>query len=186
MGSRPKDLEALWRRNIAERKAVLRKLADPALCKDLSPKLLQSLPPQLRNPVKVRGFARPKGLRGPVLVNYLILLGAVIWGETRFDDCISALLEHGIVEPWTFEFTAKQFPAAVARHNEYYQAQCLAEVRAREERCGSERQACREVAAEWGWPGNSFNAAAQQLRDHYRRSKIIDVNRPGLIAGSNY
>src|SRR5215510_2568146 len=105
MGSRPKDLEALdalWRRNIAERKAVLRKLADPALRKDLSPKLLQSLPPHLRNPVKVHGLARPKELRGSVLVNYLISL-AIFWQDKRFDDCVAALLEHGIVKLHTHQ-----------------------------------------------------------------------------------
>jgi hypothetical protein len=262
MGSRPKyleALEALWRRNIAERKAVL----DPALRKDLSPELLQRLPPQLRNPVKVHGLAIPEGLRGSVLVNYLISL-AIFLQDKRFDDCISALLQHGIVKlrTWesaaaaqkdedrqagrmvraldegqprgdlrrlvelerappgagagrgegrgqaevahrdavapipgggeanapgqqhrkvTFGFTGKELPAAVDRHNEYYLANCLAEVRARAER-RSLLRASLEVAAEWGWPGNSLNAAAQQLRDHYRRwKKIIDVNRPGLI-----
>jgi len=163
MGSRAKDLEALWDRNKALRKAALRK--------DASPKFLQSLPPQLRTHVKVHGFATPKGLRGPVLVKYLMLLGVGFWGEKRFDDCISAMLQHEIVDPRTFKFTKKQFPEAVNRHNEYYQAKCLAEIRARLKRCGSVRQACREVAAEWGWPGNSFNAAAEQLRNHYQKSK---------------
>jgi hypothetical protein len=60
MGSRAKELEARWERNKAARKAALRK--------DASPKFLQSLPPQLRTPVKAHGFARPKGLRGPDLV----------------------------------------------------------------------------------------------------------------------
>jgi hypothetical protein len=173
MGSRAKELEELWERNKALRKAALRR--------DASPKLLQSLPLHLRTPVKVHGFARPKGLRASDLVEYLMLLGVGFWGEKRFDDCINALLQHGIVKAAarrgrprrrpTFEFTKKQFPAAAERHNEYYQTKCLAEIRAREVRCGFERQACREVAAEWGWPGNSLNAAAQQLRDHYRRSK---------------
>src|SRR5262245_42334046 len=105
MGRRPKnkDLEALWRRNIPKRKAVLRKLAEPALCEDGLPELLQSFPPQLRNPVKVDGLAQPKGLRGPILVNYLISL-AMFWRDKRFDDCIAALLEHGIVDE-TFKFT---------------------------------------------------------------------------------
>src|SRR5262245_44659819 len=115
MGSRPKDLEALWERNKAKRKEVLRKLADPALRKDLSSELLQSLPPHLREPVKAHGLARPKGLRGPVLVNYLISL-AVFWQDQRFDDCISALLQHGIVKPRTFKLTGKPWPAVV-RHN---------------------------------------------------------------------
>ena len=105
MGSRAKDLEALWDRNKALRKAALRK--------DASPKFIQSLPPELRTNVKVHGFARPKGLRGPVLVNYLMLLGVGFWGEERFDDCINALLQHEIVAPRTFEFTKKQFPEAV-------------------------------------------------------------------------
>lgn len=159
MGSRAKDLEALWERNKAQRNAGLRM--------DASPKLLQSLPPHLRTPVKVHGIARPKGLRGPVLVKYLMQLAIAAWGDMRFDDCINALLQHGIVKPQTFEFTEKQFPATVERHNEYYRAKCLAEVRARVERCGSVRRACREVAAEWAWPGNSLDAAAQQLRDYY-------------------
>ena len=161
MGSRAKELEALWERNKAERKAALRK--------DASPKLLQSLPPQLRNPVKVHGLARPKGLRGRVasIISYRWRYS----GKTSASMIASTLCsEHGIVKPRTFRFTGKPLPAVV-RHNEYYLAKCLAEVRAREERCGSERQACREVAAEWGWPGNSLNAAAQQLKDHYRRSK---------------
>jgi hypothetical protein len=161
MRSTAKGLEALWQRNKAKRKA--------ALGDNASPNILQSLPPQLREPVKVHGLARPKGLRGRVLVNYLISL-AIFWQDKRFDDCINALLQHGIVKFRTFEFTGKPWPAVV-RHNEHYLARCLADVRAREERCGSERHACREVAAEWGWPGNSLNAAAQHLRDHYRRSK---------------
>src|SRR5262245_29222457 len=113
MGRTPKDkdMEALWRRNIAEREAVLRRLADPALRKDVSPELLQSFPPQLRNPVKVDGLAKPKGLRGPILVNCLILL-AMFYRDKRFDDCIAALLEHGIVDE-TFKFTGKPWPAVV-------------------------------------------------------------------------
>jgi hypothetical protein len=162
-----KELEALWERNKAKRKEVLDQLAEGKA--PLSPELLQSLPPHLLEPVKLRA-APPKGLSGPALVNYLISLGAEIWGETRFDDCIQALLQHGIVKPRTFEFTDNPWPAVI-RRNKLHLANCLAEIRAREEHCGSERQACLEVAAEWGWPGNSFNAAAQQLRDHYRRSK---------------
>ena len=184
------------------------KRLDPALRKD---QLLQRLPPQLRNPVKVHGLAIPEGLRGSVLVNYLISL-AIFLQDKRFDDCISALLQHRIVKlrTWesaaaaqkdedrqagrvahrdavapipgggeanapgqqhrkvTFEFTGKELPAAVDRHNEYYLANCLAGVRARAER-RSLLRASLEVAAEWGWPGNSLNAAAQQLRVHYYR-----------------
>jgi hypothetical protein len=161
MAGTPKDLEVLWRHNSWMRKQ--------ALSGKLSPQELQSLPPHLRTPVKVRGLARPKGLRGPVLVNYLISLG-IFWQDKRFDDCVNALLQHGIVKPSTFECTEKPWPAVV-RHNEHYLAKCLAEVRAREERYRSVRQACREVAAEWGWPGHSLTAAAQQLRVLYRTSK---------------
>ena len=186
MGSKAKDLGVLWERNKALRERALRR--------DASRELLQSLPPQLRTPVKIHGFARPKGLRASDLVEYLMLL-AFACEDKRFDDCINALLQHGLVKgppltfeltekqfpavaerrprrPPTFEFTKKQFPAAVERHNQYWKAECLAEVRARAESHRSILRACREVAAEWGWPGNSLNAAAQQLRDHYyRRSK---------------
>jgi hypothetical protein len=175
MGGKAKELEELWKRNKKQRE----KLLDPEASFE-DPKALfefiQSLPPQLKVPVKVgnlpvkvAGSKRPKELRGPPLVTFLLAQG-LIWGDERFNVCVNALFEHEIVDPSTHDFTGKQGPGE-KRHNEYYQAKCLAEVDARIKQCGSERQACDEVAAEWAWPGTSFKAAAQQLRELYRASK---------------
>jgi len=170
--SRQKELEALWRHNRAKRKKVLTR---SELLK-LSPQQLQSVPAQLR----VHGIVRPKGLRGSTVFQYLLQL-ALVWRDKRFDDCISALLEHRIIEirrytnkqgkeVVTYEFSNRQGLYA-DRYNENQQAEWLADVHARIKRGKSERQACAEVAAEWGLPGNSFTAASQRLRDLLRSSK---------------
>jgi hypothetical protein len=174
--SRQKELEALWRHNRAKRKKVLTR---SELLK-LSPQQLQRIPAELRRPDKVHGFVRPSGLRGSTVFQYLRQL-SVVWRDKRFDDCISALLEHGIIEirrhtnkqgkeVVSYEFSNRQGLYA-DRYNENRQAECLAEVHARIKRGKSERQACREVAAEWGLPGNSLTAAAQRLRNLLRSSK---------------
>ena len=174
--SRQKELETLWRHNRAKRKKVLTR---SELLK-LSPQQLQSVPAQLRRPDKVHGIVRPKGLRGSTVFQYLLQL-ALVWRDKRFDDCISALLEHRIIEirrhtnkqgkeVVTYEFSNRQGLYA-DRYNENQQAECLAEVHARIKRGKSERQACAEVAAEWGLPCNSFMASAQRLRDLLRSSK---------------
>jgi len=174
--SRQKELEALWRHNRAKRKKVLTR---SELLK-LSPQQLQSVPAQLRRPDKLHGIERPKGLRGSTVFQYLLQL-ALVWRDKRFDDCISALLEHRIIEirrytnkqgkeVVTYEFSNRQGLYA-DRYNENQQAEWLADVHARIKRGKSERQACAEVAAEWGLPGNSFTAASQRLRDLLRSSK---------------
>jgi hypothetical protein len=171
-----KGHEALWRHNRATRKRVLTR---SGLLK-LSPQQLQRLPAQLRRPDKVHGFVRPKGLRGSTVFQYLLQL-SLVWRDERFDDCISALFEHGIIEARThtnkqgkkvvtYKFSNRQ-GLYVDRNNENQQAECLAEVRRRIQRGNSERQACAEVAAEWGLPGNSFTAAVQRLRDLLRSSQ---------------
>jgi hypothetical protein len=99
---------------------------------------------------------RPKGVRGPALVKWLMLLGG-IWQDRRFDDCINALLEHGIVKPYSHEFIDPQDADELAR--------CVAEVRARVAHGESRRQACLEVAAKYGLRGNSLESAAQRLRE---------------------
>src|SRR5215831_19700842 len=152
--SRHKELEALWRHNRATRKRVLTR----SEWLKLSPQQLQRIPAQLRSPDKVHGFVRPKGLRGSTVFQYLLQL-SVVWRDKRFDDCISALLEHGIIEirrhtneegkeVVSYEFSNRQGLYA-DRYNENRQAECLAEVHARIKRGKSERQACGEVAAEW-------------------------------------
>jgi hypothetical protein len=156
--SPPKDLEARWERN--------KKLRKKAVSNELSPEELQSLPSQLRLPVKLRGFARPKTLRGPALVKWLRIQGGV-WQDKRFDDFINALFEHGIVDPHTYEFTDRQGPG-IDQSNEYQQARCLAEVRARIRPGTSTLRACQEVAAEWAL-GNSLEAGAKQLSDQLRK-----------------
>jgi hypothetical protein len=173
------DLKAIWERNKAIRKRTSgTKLSPRELqslpphirhLRPLSPREYQSLSPQLRGPAQLHGYARPKGLRGPALVQWLMLLGGT-WQDKRFHDCINALLEHGIVEPYTHKFTDRQGPL-IDNSNEYLQSRCLAEVRARTEQCGSERQASRQIAAEWGLPGNSLEAVAKRLRDQLRPSK---------------
>jgi len=174
--SRQKELEALWRHNRAKRKKVL---TSSELLK-LSPQQLQSVPAQLRRPDKLHGSERPKGLRGSTVFQYLLQL-ALVWRDKRFDDCVSALLEHRIIEirrhtnkqgkeVVTCEFSNRQGLYA-DRYNENQQAECLAEVYARIKQGKSERQACAEVAAEWGLAGNSFTAAAQRLRDLLRSSQ---------------
>jgi hypothetical protein len=159
--SRQKELEALWERNRAVRKE---------LC-DLPPagtKVLQSLPAELLRPYKLHGFPRPKGLRGPALFKCLVQL-SIVYRDKRFDDCINAVLEHGIVDSDSCEFTDKQGPE-LDSYNQRQVDECLAEVRSRVKQGVSERQACREVAADWGLPGNSFAAATEQLRCQRRRS----------------
>jgi hypothetical protein len=174
--SRQKELEALWRHNRATRKKVLTR----SEWLKLSPQQLQRIPAQLRRPDKVHGFVRPKGLRGSTVFEYLHQL-SVVWRDKRFDDCISALLEHGIIEirrhtneqgkqVVSYEFSNRQGLYA-DRYNENRQAECLAEVHARIKQGKSERQAGAEVAAEWGLLGNSFAAAVQRLRDLLRSSK---------------
>src|SRR5262245_40162721 len=174
--SRQKELDALWWRNRAEREKLLKK---GELLK-LSPQQLQRIPAPLRLPDKVHGFVRPKGLRASTVFQFLLQL-SVVWRDTRFDDCISALLQHRIIEirrhtnkqgkeVVIYEFSNRQGLYA-NRYNENQQAECLAEVQARIKQGKSERQACAEVAAEWGVAGNSFTAAAQRLRDLFRSSQ---------------
>jgi hypothetical protein len=174
--SRQKELGELWWHNRATRKRVLSR----SEWLKLSLQQLQSIPPQLQRPDKVHGFVRPKGLRGSTVFEYLHQL-SVVWRDKRFDDCISALLEHGIIEirrhtneqgkeVVSYEFSNRQGLYA-DRYNENRQAEWLAEVHARIKRGKSERQACDEVAAEWGGPGNSFSVAAQRLRELLRSSK---------------
>src|SRR5262249_19486939 len=127
--SRQKELEALWRHNRAKRKKVLTR---SELLK-LSPQQLQSVPA----PDKVHGIVRPKGLRGSTVFQYLLQL-ALVWRDARFDDCISALVEHGVIE--IRRHTNKQGKEVVSykfsnrqglyadRYNENRQAECLAEV----------------------------------------------------------
>src|SRR5262249_6642997 len=128
--SRQKELEALWRHNRAKRKKVLTR---SELLK-LSPQQLQSVPAQLRRPDKLHGSERPKGLRGSTVFQYLLQL-ALVWRDKRFDDCISALLEHRIIEirrhtnkqgkeVVTYEFSNRQGLYA-DRYNENQQAECL-------------------------------------------------------------
>jgi hypothetical protein len=156
MGATPKDLVALWGRN--------NELHEKALAGKLSPPEFRSLPPQLRLPVKQRGWGRPrKGLHGPPLVEWLMCLGG-IWQDTRFDDCINAMFEHGIVDPDTHEITDRKGPE-VDRSNEYMRAKCLEEFRVRHEQIGSRLRASLEVAAEWAL-GRSLEAGAKWLRDN--------------------
>jgi hypothetical protein len=161
MGNTPKTLAALWKRNS--------ELREKAIAGKLSPSEFRSLPPQLRLPVKLRGWPRPpKGLHGPAVVEWLRGLGAV-WQDTRFDDCINALFEHGIVDAGTPERAgtykiSRQNPE-VDRSNEYMRAKCLEEFRARHEQIGSQLRASLEVAAEWAL-GRSLEAGAKWLRDN--------------------
>jgi hypothetical protein len=162
MAGAPKDdLEALWERN--------RMLREKALGGKLSSQEVQSLPLQLRWPVKLHGFERPKGLRGPALVKWLTFQGG-IWQDKRFGDLIDALYEHGLVDLDTHEFTDQQGPPELDTDNEYQQARCLEEVRARIGPDKSKRQACREVAAEWAL-GNSHEAGWRWLSDQLRPPK---------------
>jgi len=158
MGGTPKDLEALWRHN--------KELRKKAIAGKLSPPEFQRLPPQLRLPVKLRGWGRPrKGLRGPALVEWLMCQGG-LWRDRRFDDCINAMLEHGLIVPGTHEFSDRQGPE-VDWSNEDMRTRCLAEFRARYERLRSQRRASLEIAAEWAL-GKSLEAGAKGLRDQLR------------------
>ena len=151
-------LEALWRRSRAIRKKALgRKLSKQELQSlppqlqypgELSPQDFQSLPPQLRWPDKLHGFPRPKGLRGPALVQWVMFLAGYC-GDKRFDDFINALLEHKIIEAGTHGFIPGPGPE-IDRANEYQQARCLEEVHAQIKQGMDVRPACRKVAAEIG------------------------------------
>jgi hypothetical protein len=161
--SRQKELEALWERNRAMRK----ELSDlPSVSRM---KELQGLPVELRRPYKLHGAPRPKSLRGPALVTYLMQLSRMYPGDKRFDDCINALFEHGIVDSDSLKFTDMQ-GSELDSYNQRQVSDCLAEVRLRMKQGMWERQACMEVAAERGLPGNSFTAAFEQLRHLCRSS----------------
>jgi hypothetical protein len=167
-----KELEARWERNRAARKwAVSKKLWD--LPPEERMRALQSVPDKLRRPYKIHGAMRPKNLRGPVLIEYLMMLG-ITWNDRRFDNCINALYEHGIVNsqignPQPHEFTNRQGPEADA-FNRWQQNECLAEISSLMKRGMEEKTACAKVAAEWGLPANSFEAAVEQLRYLIRQS----------------
>ncbi len=137
MSARQKALQERWWRNRKKRKA------------DGRPEALLS-------------FKRPKGLRGPMLVEYLTVLASV-WRDRRFSDCIDALLEHELVEPDTHKFTNAQSPE-MDRYNRQEDRECLAQVRDRARTGESINRACEEVAAAHGF-GNSFNAAVDHLKD---------------------
>jgi hypothetical protein len=177
MAGAPKYLEALealwWRSRGMRKKALGGELVQKEL-EHLPPELrdrplsleeYQSLPPQLRLPVELHGFRRPKELRGPALIKWLMLLDG-IWQDRRFGNCINAFLEHGIVDPHTHEFITRQGPE-LDRDNEYQQTKCLEEVRARIQQGKSELRSSLEVAAEWGLlgKGGSLDAVAKGLRD---------------------
>jgi hypothetical protein len=89
--------------------------------------------------------------------------------DKRFADWINALLEHGIVDGDSFEFTDTQGPE-VDSYNQRQVSELLAKVCSRMKQGVSERQACGEVAADCGLPANSFPAAIEQLRHRRRRS----------------
>ena len=162
--SRQKELEALWERNRAMRK----ELSDlPSVSRM---KELQGLPVELRRPYKLHGAPRPKSLRGPAFVACLMQLSRM-YRDKRFDDCINALLEHGIVDGDSLEFTGTQGPE-LDSYNQRQVSELLAEVSSRMKQGMSERQACGEVAADWGLPANSFTAAIEQLRYLRGRSSI--------------
>jgi len=164
MGGASKDLEAIWKRN--------KELRKKALSGKLSPQDFRSLPPQLRWPDKLHGFPRPEGLRGPPLVQWLMLLGE-IWRDKRFDDCINAFLEHGIVKPYNHEFVPDKLRLELDSYNEHQKSERLAQVRALIEQGMDVRPACRKVAAEWAL-GVSLTAGEQQLRDQLRPPEAAD------------
>jgi hypothetical protein len=164
-----KEMEALWKQNKALRKrAVSTELW--ALPPDQRAKELQAIPDRLRRPYKAHGFARPKGLRGPVLIEYLWNLG-LIWRDKRFDDCVNALLEHGIVAPrHPHVFTDDKHGPEIDAANRRQRSECLEAIRLLTEEGMAEKTACAKVAAEWGLPANSFEAAEEQLRHRFRQS----------------
>ena len=167
--SRQKELEALWERHRAARKKAARKELDDSPPESRA-KALQGLPVRLRRPNKAHGIARPKSLRGPAFVACLMQLSRM-YRDKRFDDCINALLEHGIVDGDSLEFTGTQGPE-LDSYNQRQVSELLAEVSSRMKQGMSERQACGEVAADWGLPANSFTAAIEQLRYLRGRSSI--------------
>jgi hypothetical protein len=128
MAGAPKYLEALealwWRSRGMRKKALGGELVQKEL-EHLPPELrdrplsleeYQSLPPQLRLPVELHGFRRPKELRGPALIKWLMLLDG-IWQDRRFGNCINAFLEHGIVDPHTHEFITDKDPNSIGITN---------------------------------------------------------------------
>jgi hypothetical protein len=92
-----------------------------------------------------------------------------IWQDRRFGDCINALLERGIVDPETLEFTDRRGPE-IDRDNDYQQAKYLEEMRALAQQYDSERRASKEIAAKWGLlgKGGTLDSVAKGLRDKLR------------------
>jgi hypothetical protein len=121
---------------------------------------------------------RPKGLRAPDLVRELWRL-SVCWKDPRFEACLVALVEHGIVGGrvgWNLRFTGQQGPEldginekieGVHREIDRFQ---LKVVRSIMDLGYSEKRACAEVAAEYGRPAHSFAAAVDQLRHMLQKS----------------
>jgi hypothetical protein len=124
--------------------------------------------------------SQPKGLRAPVLMAQLMRWSA-LWKDPRFEACWCALLEHKIVEgnplDGTVHFTGREGPQIDEARRQFQGAQreideiCLSHVRMlMGEDKAPEYRACAIVAAKYGRPANSFEAAVEQLRHLLRKS----------------
>jgi hypothetical protein len=149
--SRLEELEERWKRNKKSGATVFITTINPDTVKELD----------IANLYRSQ---RPNGLRVPDFVRELVRLG-VQWGDRRFIDCVKALFEHEIVDK-KYNFTTKRGPRFhYTESKQQEDVACIAEINSLMKKGHSQREACRQVAADSGRQANSFNAAVEQLRN---------------------
>jgi hypothetical protein len=141
-----------WSRN--------KKLRAKARRLDISPTERQDIPPHLRAPEKSYGFLRVGGLRGPAVVQWLMLMDGFYPHRRCYLECINAMHEDGVINS-KHEFISEG--PLVDRERECLLAKRLEEVQALVTmKRYSQWQACTEVAANWAL-GKSLEAGTRQL-----------------------
>jgi hypothetical protein len=130
-----------------------------------------------------RSFKRqPQSLRGPTLVGELLRLAAVT-RDPRFEDAVSALKQHGIIDEhsrfnrhWSPSASAEAAPEAeeLDRFLDLWNVLILHEIQGQ-----SVRRACAQVAA-GGVEAASFTAAVKRLQLQHAK-----LPQPSPSAGNN-
>jgi hypothetical protein len=105
-------------------------------------------------------LARPNGLRGRDFVGELMRLH-VLTGDRRFNDALTALINHGIIDE-KFNFRRWRAPE-LAKHEAEVDRIALDGVRFLIDLGKPKKRACAEIAAALGLEAVSFAAAIRQL-----------------------
>jgi hypothetical protein len=159
--SRRKELEEQWERERRKRgSARVSIFAVPADMMDMA---------RLH-----RGPERPPNLRAPDLVQELARL-ALEWGDRRFQHCVHALFELGIIDKQKHSFSRKRGPHVYLKDKPLDDDEVAARVRTlREGNPGmSIREACAVITAKLGWGATRttrFVSACQDVRNALRRA----------------